>query len=170
MKRIILILAIMTLPLLADAANQKKTSQNASQLVSVINQYTLNEGFHVVRLGSLATGMVKSVIRKAADKSDPDERAMLDLISGIKRVAIVEYEDCSTDIKNRFSSKVERLLSDENLLMSAKDSGETVKIYGFVSEDGGKMTDFILHAPSSGALICLFGSISIDTLSALTMD
>ena len=42
-----------------------------------------------------------------------------------------------------------------------------MKIYGVFDEQSGTVQDFVLYAPSDCALICLFGSISMDAIAQL---
>jgi len=51
--------------------------------------------------------------------------------------------------------------------MEAKDEEEKMSIYGTLSGDGSKISDIVMFAPESSALICFFGTISADKLGEL---
>lgn len=174
MKKLFLILVIALMPMLevSAAAGRKtdKRSRETTEIISLINQFCLKDGFEVVKVGSLGMGLAKPILRMALDSSDPDERMVLDLVKGIKKVAVVAYEGCSDEVRGLFELKVSRILSEDSLILNVSDSGDNVKIYGFVSDDGSTMTDFILHSPSESALVCLFGTISLDALTAMVAD
>lgn len=174
MKKYLIILVMTIMPLLMSAAvipgSQKQHNKNADQLMALVSQYSLKSGFEIVKVGSMGTSLIKPFIKMSLDRSDPEEKAILDMIKGIKKIAVVDYEDCASDVRRKFESKVENLLSDDDLLMNISDSGESLKIYGFVSRDGSKLTDFVLFSPSECALICLFGTIPMDALTTLASE
>lgn len=146
-------------------AYQARATQ--TEVLNLINQYSSYPGFEIVKVGSLGTSLLKKLIISSIDKSDKEERQLLDIIKGVKKLAIVDYSDSDAGTRQKFVSKVEKILGKDNLIMSVKDDGETMNIYGVVSEDGSKLSNFILHTPSSDALICLFGTIPIDSIVTL---
>lgn len=137
-------------------------------LVALINEYKSCDGFEVVQLGRFGTSVVKSLI-KAAAKSEVDEdiRDAFRIISGIKRFAVVEFDGCSSDVRNGFISKVENILGSSELLMEVKDDDDQFKMYGITSSDGGTVSNFVLYNPSDNTLICLFGTISMDHIARM---
>lgn len=174
MKKLFLFLAIALMPLIVTAAGPGKKAGKAdsapSEVLSLISQYSLKDGFQIVKVGSFGMSLAKPFLRMAMDSTDPDDKMVLDLISGVKKLALVSYEGCSTEVREKFDSKLDRILSEDNLLMNLSDGNEKLKIYGFISDDGSTMTDFVLHTPSESALICLFGTISLDALVALAAN
>ena len=137
-------------------------------LVALINEYKSCDGFEVVQLGRFGTSVVKSLI-KAAAKSEVDEdiRDTFRIISGIKRFAVVEFDGCSSDVRNGFISKVENILGSSELLMEVKDDDDQLKMYGITSSDGSTVSNFVLYNPSDNTLICLFGTISMDHIARM---
>lgn len=141
------------------------------KLMAVVNEYRFYDGFEVVKLNSLGTKALKTAIRIAAlGEEDEDIRQLLKVITGIKKVAVVDYEDCSDNIREGFSRKVGKILHDQEILMQVKDGSDSMTIYGVVSDDAGTVKDFVLFAPDSCALICLFGSISMDSLMRIVEE
>ena len=51
--------------------------------------------------------------------------------------------------------------------MEVTDEGDQMQIYGLYDERTDVVRDFVLYTPSECALICLFGSISMDTVSRM---
>lgn len=166
MKKTFLAIALVLLTVTALADLPKKSVRQES-LISLINEYSFHDGFEVVRVGSLGTAAIKGVAKIAAlaDKDDPDIREMVKILNGVKKLAVVEYEECDDKVRDKFNRKLERLLESSDLLMEAKDGEDILRMYGVVTEDSSTVKDFVLYVPSDCALICLFGSISLDSLS-----
>ena len=126
----------------------------------------LAAGVNVVQMGSIATSLMKKVIANSVDRNDPEELALLEAIKGVKRFTVIEYGDCDENTRNRLVRRLGRALPDEDVLMDIKDSGQqSMRLYGVVSDDGKTLKDFVLHSPEGSALICLFGTISLDGVS-----
>ena len=110
--------------------------------------------------------VMKKVIANSVDRNDPEELALLEAIKGVKRFTVIEYGDCDENTRNRLVRRLGRALNDEDLLMDIKDGGQqSMRLYGVVSDDGKTLKDFVLHSPEGSALICLFGTISLDGVS-----
>ena len=152
-------------PVLASAWTPEKTLSKRD-ITSVIAQCRQYEGTEVVQIGSFGTGAIKGIVRIAA-QSDPDAREALKLMKGLRGISIFEFEDCSAADKERIVGKLDRVFSGSDLLIEASDGSEKMKIYGVFDEQSGTVQDFVLYAPSDCALICLFGSISMDAIAQL---
>jgi len=137
-------------------------------LLTIINEYKVYDGVEVVKLGSLGTAAIKSMIKVAAlTEDDPDMRDAMRIISGIKKMVVVDFEDCDDWVKERITSKLDRALSGSDLLMEVKDGDSLMSMYGVVSEDSSNVKDFVLYSPADCSLICLFGSLSMSAISRL---
>ena len=118
-----------------------------------------------------------SIIRKAGamsaydDDMDRQEReqtkAAFDAMKSIKGMTIVDYEDCSPKIKEKFNTRMTALLEGVELLMSAKDDEDSVYIYGYVTGNGSKVKDLVLFSPDDGTLLCLYGTIDMDKIGQI---
>ena len=165
MKKTIAILFFLILSLSAMAGkNVSKT-----QLATLISEYRHYDGVELVQLGSLATSALKTVIRISA-KDDPDAAEALQLLNGIRRLTVFEYEDCSPAVKEKITRKLNRILNGSELLMEAKDDGDSMRMYGVMDEKDDTIRDFVLHSPDSCALICIFGKVSMKALSKMMKD
>ena len=140
-----------------------------TQLAALVSDYRNCDGVELVKLGSLATSAIKTAIRVSA-KDDPDAAEALQLLGGIRRLTVFEYEDCSPAVKEKITRRIDRILSDSELLIEAKDGGDSMRMYGVVDETGDTVRDFILHTPGSCALICIFGKVSMKALSKIMED
>lgn len=167
MKRLLLVISIL-IPLSALAGNPGKTVSK-TRVMAVISECRRYEGADVVRLGRLATAALKGAVR-VASAGDPEAREALKLMKGIHSISIIDFGDCSSADKARISGKLERALSGSEMLMEASDSGERMRIYGLVDEKADKVRDFVLYSPSDCSLICIFGSISLDTVAKLASN
>ena len=163
MKKYLLILTLL-FPLAAFAAEPAK-SVSRTEITSIISEFRHYDGVEVVKLGRLATGALKSVIRTAGI-GDPDTRQALSMIEGLKGLTILEYEDAPKDIRYRIDRRVERALLKCELLMEAKEGDSRMQMFGSVDDKSGVVRDFVIYAPESGALICLFGKMSMEALKA----
>ena len=134
-----------------------------SKILSLARQFEQNDGFEVVRLGRLAL----SGIRTAAsfDKDlDAEDRAALKAFKGVRSLTIVEFEDASAADKASFLEKLDKILDKMELILEAKDGGETVSIYGI--DDGKRIKDVVLVS-SDGDVISVKGSINLDQIGNL---
>ena len=170
MRKLLLLILLAIMPAVSFTAHGADGIPKDS-LMAVVNEYRLYDGFDVVKLNSLGTKALKTAIRIAAmGEEDEDIRQLLKVITGIKKIAVVDYEDCSQGIRDGFNRKIGKILQDQEILMQVKDGSDSMTIYGVVSDDAGTVKDFVLFSPDSCALICLFGSISIDTVMNLVEE
>jgi hypothetical protein len=168
MRNLIIIIVIaLTLPL-AGNANAQGKSVPGSQISLLISEYKMYDGFEAVKVGRLATGFVKSMINAGAMKEgDPEAKELKKLIKGIKKLAVVDYSDCDLEVRQGFTNKMGRLLSGADVLMEVKDGSDLMRMYGVVDDKGGKVKNFVLFCPEDCTLICLFGTISLDSVMNL---
>lgn len=169
MKKFLLIFALL-IPLVASAARPAK-SVSRSEIASIISDFRHYDGVEVVRLGRLATGALKGIIRTAGiSDPDPDTRQALQLIQGLKGLTVLEYEDAPSDIRYRLDRRIERALQKSELLMEAKDGDSMMRMFGVVDDASGSVRDFVIYVPDSSSLICLFGRMSLETLKTVMAD
>ena len=134
-----------------------------TQLRNLVSEYKGTQGFDVVDFGGLGLGLLKAAARTAAET--PEDREALKLFDGLKRLTIVDFEEAAPEVKEKFLRKVNRILSTGEMLLEAKDDGETVRVYGSSSKDGQTLQDIALLADD--ALIFIRGSIKTDQIEAL---
>lgn len=166
MKRVLLIVSLL-LPLLSGTATGGSISK--SKITTFITDCQRYEGVEVVQLGGLATLGLRSAL-KLSTIGDPEAREVLQLISKIKRISVLEYEDCEPAIQDKITRKLDRLLKDGDLLMETRDGDDLMQIFGVVDDEKGTVNDFVLHTPTSHSLICIFGSIPIEKLAKIVAE
>ena len=168
MKQLFIIIVLaLTLPL-AGNANAQGKAVPSTQISMLINQYRSCEGFEAVKVGRLATGIIKSMINSGmVDGGDPEIRELRKMVKGIRKMAVVDYSDCDPQVRQGFSQKMGRLLDGSDLLMEVKDGSDMMQMYGVVDDKGGKVRNFVLFSPEDCTLICLFGTISLDSVLSL---
>jgi hypothetical protein len=135
----------------------------SGKIRTLVNEYRDEPGFEVVDMGGLALGLLRAAARTQVET--PEDRIALDLFSAVKRLTVLDFSDAEAVRKDKFIRKVKRLLADEEVLLEAKDGGQTVKVYGLSSEDGNILEDIILLAEDT--LISLKGKIRMDQLGEL---
>ena len=60
--------------------------------------------------------------------------------------------------------QVRELARTMEALQEVKDGGDSVDIYGTLSEDGDKISDIIIHVPEESSVVCIFGAVDINDL------
>jgi len=168
MKHILFIIVLaLTLPL-AGSTKAQGRSVPGTQISLLISEYKAYDGFEAVKVGRLATGVIKSIIRSGAAKEDEaDMKEALRLMRGIKKFTVVDYSDCDLQVRQGFSHRMERLLNGVEMLMEVKDGSDIMRMYGVVDDNGGKVKNFVLYCPEDCTLICLFGTISLDSVLSM---
>ena len=135
----------------------------------LISEYKAYDGFEAVKVGRLGTGILKSLISSGAvEGSDPEIKEIKRLIKGIKKLAVVDYSDCEPQVRQGFTQKVGRLLNGAEMLMEVKDGSDIMRMYGVVDDRGDRVRNFVLFSPEDCTLICLFGTISLDSVLNMT--
>ncbi len=168
MRKLFFIVVIALALPLAGLAEKPAKPVPGTQISMLINEYRLYDGFEAVKVGRLGTKIVKALIQSgAAHEDDPDLKDAVKVLKGIKRLAVVEYSDCAPEVRQGFSQKMSRLLSGAEMLMEVKDGSDIMRMYGVVDDRGDKVKDFVLFSPEDCTLICLFGSISLDSVMAV---
>ena len=157
MKKILLTLLMVLSLSTAWAGNP------SGKLRSLVSSFKHEPGFEVVDLGGLGMGLLRMAASAEAD--DPEDRQALELLRSIKRLTVLDFSSASPEKKEKFLRKVNRILDGEEVLMEAKDGGETVRVYGVSSKDGSILEDIVLL--TAEALISVRGTIRADQIGAL---
>lgn len=167
MKRFVLILcaALAIFPLSGTALSAKTASDVKSNLNSLVREYRHRSGFDVVNVGNMMLGITRAAM-KAAAKEDPELKAGVQLLSGIKGMWVVDFEDASRFDARQFTSRVEKILEGAELLMEVKDEEDSVYMYGSVADGGEYVRDVVVFMPE-GTLICFWGKVSKDNIQGL---
>ena len=129
----------------------------------IVKQYSHREGFEVMNLGRFLVGTLRAAALLDSDM-DEEDRAALNAFSRVNRLVVVDFEDASEADKTSFRRKVEKVLDKMELIMEAKDSGKTIRIYGI--QDDTNLKDVILYS-SDGTLLSVSGSIDLEHIGEL---
>lgn len=165
MKKTITALLVLIVPCIILTSG-KPVSQ--SSLMGVIREFNGRQGFEIVKIGSLGTGLLKTIMKYSDSlELDSETRQAMDVIKDVKSMAVVEYENCSPANKEKFNSRMRNILKDSELLMEVNDGGETLEMYGVMDEDSSVIRDFVMFSPDECVLVCMFGSISIEAAMKL---
>ena len=154
---------LLTLVMLLSLGTAALAGQQDSQLRNLVSSYKGTEGFEIVDIGSIGLSLLKAAAKTAAETEE--DREALKLFDGLKRLTIVDFSDATTELRDKFLRKVNRILKSGEMLMEAKDGGETVRIFGTSSDDGAFLEDVALLADD--ALIFVRGTIRMDQIEAL---
>ncbi|MBO4535609.1 MAG: DUF4252 domain-containing protein [Bacteroidales bacterium] len=164
MKRLFFLL-LLWLPVAAMAASPEGRIPK-TQLTAFISEYRHCEGVEVVRLGRAATAAIKGAVR-IASVGDADARQARELMKGLKSLYVFDFSACSPALRDRMNRQLNRIFRNTELLMEVTDQDDQMQIYGLYDEQSDLVRDFVLYTPSDCALICLFGSFSMDTVSRM---
>lgn len=156
MKKLLITLTILFAGTLAWAGNP------AAKVQTLVNEFRHNEGFDGITLGPLGLSLVKTLALSDSDM-DAEDREVLKAFTHIRRLSILDFEDARPDVKERFVSRVKKILEGMELILEAKDDGSRLTIYGI--DNGKEIKDCILFDPS-GTLICVRGSVTVEKLMA----
>lgn len=140
------------------------TKKSLLTLVQDVKSY---DGVELVKVGGLGTAAIKTLIKLGAVVQDEDARCALDIIKGINKLFILDFEDCNDAVKAKITAGTEQALAGSDLLMEVKDGGDHMQMYGVVDGDGSKVRDFVMYDREGCALICLFGNINVDNVMKL---
>ena len=163
MKKAIIILAILLVPVMSFAENPGgKISKR--KVSAVVSQYRGKQGVEVLDIGYLGTALMKG-IASISSGNDKDAREALTALKGLKGMTIFSFEDADAELKQKINGKLNKMLKGVDLLMEAKDDGETMRIYGSYSEKTGKVSDVALFSPD-GTFIFLVGSFNLNDISS----
>jgi len=133
------------------------------KLERLIQQYKGQDGFDVVSVGPVGLTLLRGAASLSGEL-DREERAALKSFRGIRKLVVVDYEDCDPAVRTRFDEQVKHILSGMTLILEAKDSSDAVRIYG--TENGDAVQDCILY-DSDGSLIFFRGRIDMERLGEL---
>lgn len=168
MRRFIILIIALALPMSQLAAGSGKVIPKG-KISSLISEYGSCEGVEVVNIGSIALGALRSLVR-ISEADDRDTREALQMVRGLKKLSIFDYEDCTEQQKSQITRKLNRILSDCEVLMEASDAGERVSIYGSLDEKSELIRDCVIYTPADCALICLFGNFSMDSIAKIVSN
>ena len=101
----------------------------------------------------------------SAEADDPEEKAVLDMIKGVNKFVVVNYEDASQTARAAFAAKLNGLFGNTEKIIEVKDGEDGVNIYGTSVNGGESIDDIMIYIPSDCTLICVLGSISADRIA-----
>lgn len=144
---------------------QEKNNLSTDAVVALIKEHKGKPGFETVSVGRLGLGLVKMVLNAEAD--DPEEKAVLDMLKGINKFVVVNYEDAPAAARTSFAAKLNGLFDKTEKIIEVKDGDDEINIYGTSVNGGESIDDIMIYIPSDCTLICVLGSISADRIADL---
>lgn len=142
--------------------SQAAAAKDKDGIADLIRKYEGSEGFEIISFGSFPMGLVKLVANLSAESQE--DREALDILDGINKFVVVEYEEASPERKMAFNKEMSTLLKDAEKMIEIKDGGDSLDIYGTLSKDGEKITDVIIYIPEDCTFVCFFGNIRTEDL------
>ena len=165
MKKLLVLLLLVTLPLAAFAGRPAKRINNArlSALIAECRQY---DGAEVITIGGFGTSLIKGAVRLSAG-NDPEARAALRLFSGVRSFGALEFSDCSEAARERISEKIERLLARSEMLVEVKDEDRLLRFYGLTDDASATVRDIVLYDAEDCVFVYAKGSVSMEAVGEL---
>ena len=174
-KKAVLLGLLLILPLsvcMAGTGSRRGGNAPRQRISSLIQEFKACDGFEAIRVGpvllSVAKPFIRAEMRQAVDEEERAEMQLaLDAINSIKRVQVAEYSGCDEEVRRKFDARLSRLLDRMDLLMEVCDGQDRVRMFGSVSGNGRYLNDFIIHVPTDGALVCLYGRLDLEVISEI---
>ena len=165
MKKLLVLLFLVTLPLAAFAGRPAKRINNArlSALIAECRQY---DGAEVITIGGFGTSLIKGAVRLSAG-NDPEARAALRLFSGVRSFGALEFSDCSEAARERISEKIERLLARSEMLVEVKEDDTHMCVYGLLDDASATVRDIVLYDAEDCVFVYAKGSVSMEAVGEL---
>ena len=135
----------------------------SGKIRTLVNEFRSEPGFDVVDMGPLALSLIRAAAR--AEAKNDDDRKALQVFKDIKHLTVLDFSEAEASLKEKFLRKAKRVLAKEEMLMEAKDGGETVRVYGLSNAAGDILEDIIVLA--GDALISVRGKIRADLIGEL---
>lgn len=163
MKKIIL--AVLGLWLTACSCIAENKHVNTNNVINTIGEYKDVSGVQVISVGKLILGLGKFAAKLSVDSEE--EKAALEILNGIDKVVVINYEDAAEAQKNELNARFSDLFNQTETILEVKEDGATVNIYGTSVNEGESIDDLMIFIPEEYTLICILGSISADKVGEL---
>ena len=163
MKKIIF--AVLSLWLTACSCIAENKHVNTNNVINTIGEYKDVSGVQVISVGKLILGLGKFAAKLSVDSEE--EKAALEILNGIDKVVVINYEDAAEAQKNELNARFSDLFNQAETILEVKEDGATVKTYGTSVNEGESIDDLMIFIPEEYTLICVLGSISADKVGEL---
>lgn len=163
MKKIIL--AVLGLWLTACSCIAENKHVNTNNVINTIGEYKDVSGVQVISVGKLILGLGKFAAKLSVDSEE--EKAALEILNGIDKVVVLNYEDAAEAQKNELNARFSDLFNQTETILEVKEDGATVNIYGTSVNEGESIDDLMIFIPEEYTLVCVLGSISAERISDL---
>lgn len=172
-KRIIAILIL--LPMLAASAFAH-TAETApaegkevirKELLSEIAKIKACEGADVLKLGSVKTAAIKTLILANIEGNTEEDRAVRAICRGMKDLVIADWKECPEANRQIFNRRLDRIIARNEPIIEMKDKGESVSIYAVVDEANDQICDFVMYSAKASFLMCIIGKFDLGAIASL---
>ena len=151
---------IMTLLLIMATVMQMVSAKSLGRLIEDYRYLKNAEYFHVT---PLLMKMARTAMGHKARSCEEDR-----LVRKIKSIRTLDLEECSADVKRRFSADVQKLeMNDYEPLVTSCDNGETVKIMMKAKGDVIRELVIICSDCNDCALVWLNCKVKRDEIQSL---
>lgn len=163
MKKITFVILCLWLSVFASLAANRNV--NTERIIDTVSEYKHVSGFHVFSVGKLGLGLAKVVANLSAESEE--EKTAIEILNGINKVVVVNYEDAAVAKQKELNSKLSKLFNNTEKIIEVKDEEDTVNIYGTSVNGGESIDDLMIFIPEDYTLICVLGSISAERIADL---
>lgn len=151
---------IMTLLLIMTTAMQMASAKSLGRL---IEDYRYQKNAEYVHVTPLLMKMARTAMGHDALTGEEGR-----LVRKIKSIRTLDLEECSADVKHRFSADVQKLeMDDYEPLVTSRDDGETVKI--MMKAKGDVIRELVIICSDSDdcALVWLNCKVKMNEIQSL---
>ncbi len=165
MKKLLIFLSLaVALSSCAGTPKKNETNEALNKAISECRQY---KGAKVIEFGTAMADFIKGVIGLAGAEDD-DAKEALDVMKDISGFTVLAYADCSDEDKKAINAKLGTILDNAEVLMEAADDGKKAQVFGTCNENNPDIVhDVIIYVKSECALVCMSGSISVESLDKI---
>ena len=85
---------------------------------------------------------------------------------GIRKISILSAEEGNDEQKSAVTERMDSVLKNYELLLSANDGEDAVEIYS-LSKDSDTLRELVIYVRDEATVVTLNGSIALNDLSAI---
>ena len=116
-KSMLFCMLMMLFGITAFASGDASARSLKNKMNSVVSEFRNCDGVEVIKIGSLPLAIARTAANFSTDL-DSDDIAALSLISGVKGLLVMEFDDCSNSMKNRINNKIAKVFDGKCITLN----------------------------------------------------
>lgn len=152
-----------------NAGAQKNTTIFRSQVNSLISDFRHFSGVETTTIGPVLLSLGRTAMNIGAEVEfgdlDDEELAALCLLDGIKKIQVVDFEDCRFSVRENIFNRLGDITRGMTMLMEYIEDDDKGAIYVNLSKDEQTVKDFLIVDDET--IVCVQGDFSLAAVSQL---